>query len=289
MKIAQLIILMRPRQYAKNLFIFFPLFFALKITALDLLAKNVLAFLSFCMIASAVYIFNDYRDIEEDRKHPKKKIRPLAAGTVTVPQAIILAIFLAITGLTIGMYLGLVFTKFLIVYLVMNILYSLWLKKISLIDIFIIGIGFLLRVFSGAVASGMPASMWITIMTFLLALFIALAKRRDDVLLSNSGNEVRKSIRGYNLEFLNAAMTMMAPVILIAYILYTISHDVIERFHNQYLYLTVVFVILGLLRYMQITFVENKSGSPTEILFRDRFIQLSLIGWLATFVILIYL
>ena len=131
-------------------------------------------------------------------------------------------------------------------------------------------------------------SMWIVLMTFLGALFMALAKRRDDVLLAADGKQVRKSIDGYNLEFINSAMMVMASVLIVSYISYTISPEVQSKFDSQNLYFTVFLVILGVLRYMQITFVEEKSGSPTKILLGDFFLQLTIAGWFITFVILIY-
>ncbi|MEL6593165.1 MAG: prenyltransferase, partial [Bacteroidota bacterium] len=132
-------------------------------------------------------------------------------------------------------------------------------------------------------------SMWIVLMTFLGALFLALAKRRDDVLLAEEGNKVRKSIDGYNLEFINGAMMIMASVLIVSYISYVSATEVQENLHSNQLYVTVLFVILGVLRYMQITFVEERSGSPTRILLGDRFIQLTLLGWVLTYVVLIYL
>ena len=147
----------------------------------------------------------------------------------------------------------------------------------------------MIRIFVGSQAGNIRPSMWIIIMTFLLAIFIALAKRRDDVLIYlESGNKARKVIDGYNLEFLNTTMVIMASVVIVSYIMYTISPDVVGRMHSDKLYLTVVFVILGLLRYMQITIVEKKSGSPTEILLKDRFLQISVLGWIITFILLIY-
>ena len=174
-------------------------------------------------------------------------------------------------------------------YFIMNVLYTLRLKHIPILDVTIISIGFVIRIMVGGfvVEGHVHISMWIVLMTFLGALFLALAKRRDDVLLAADGREVRKSIKGYNLEFINGAMMIMASVLIVSYISYTISEDVQQRF-GENLYLTVIFVIVGVLRYMQITFVEEKSGSRTKVLLSDRFVQLTAISWLLQLGLLIY-
>ncbi|OGW37557.1 MAG: prenyltransferase [Nitrospirae bacterium RBG_13_39_12] len=283
------ILLIRPHQYIKNLFIFLPLFFSLKMTDFNLLLKTMMAFIAFSLVASSVYIFNDYHDIEEDRKHPTKKNRPLASGKVSKQFAKILMIILLIFGLAISYLLKSTVFYLILSYFILNLLYTLKLKHIVIIDTFIIATGFVIRIFVGSQTGNIWLSMWIIIMTFLLALFIALAKRRDDVLIYlETGDKTRKIIDGYNLEFLNTSMVIMASVVIVSYIMYTISSDVVSRMHSENLYLTVVFVILGLLRYMHITIVEKKSGSPTEMLLRDRFLQLSILGWIATFILLIY-
>lgn len=172
----------------------------------------------------------------------------------------------------------------LLIYFFLNILYSIKLKHISILDIFIIATGFVLRLFAGSVVTDVELSMWIILLTFLLAIFLALAKRRDDVLLSLGGQETRKNIDGYNLEFVNASMVLMAGVVILSYIMYTISPEVTQRLNSNYLYLTSFFVILGVLRYMQITFVEQDSASPTKILIKDRFLKVTIILWLISFI-----
>ncbi len=283
--------LIRAHQWIKNSFIFLPIFFAVKMENVDLLVRTAIVAACFSMVASAIYIFNDWRDIEEDRQHPEKKKRPLASGAIKVPVALGIMAALAGGG-SIAIYLvqpeALYFT---LVYVGMNLAYSLYLKRVALLDITIIAIGFVLRLKIGAAVGQEETelSMWAILITFLLALFLALAKRRDDVVLAQGGTQVRKSIKGYNLEFINGAMMVMASVTVVAYISYTISEDVTDRFHNKNLFLTVFWVILGILRYMQITFVLGKSGSPTKVLLRDVFLQVILLGWVASFVYLIYL
>ena len=177
----------------------------------------------------------------------------------------------------------------LCIYIALNIAYSFHLKHIAILDVVIIAIGFVLRVFVGATVTGVPISMWIVIMTFLLALFLALAKRRDDVLLFEStGKQMRKVIGGYNLQLIDGAMMIMGSVVIVSYILYTTSAEVMERMGSKHIYLTALFVILGIMRYLQIAFVEIDSGSPTKIVFKDRFMQITIISWLCSFAWIIY-
>ena len=281
--------LMRPHQYIKNLFIFFPLFFALKITDTGLLFNAVIAFISFSLTASAIYTLNDYHDIEEDKQHPKKKYRPLASGMINKSQAIIIMSVLFVSGFTLMAILSLEAAGILLTYVLMNIAYSFYLKHIAILDVVIIAIGFVLRLFIGSVVADIPLSMWIVIMTFLLALFMALAKRRDDVLIYlDTGKKMRKVIDGYNLQFLDTAMAIMASVVIVAYTIYTTSAEIVARVHSEYLYLTALFVILGIMRYLQVAFVLKDSGSPTKIVLKDRFMQFTLVGWIVTFAWILY-
>jgi 4-hydroxybenzoate polyprenyltransferase len=281
--------LLRVHQYLKNLFIFLPLFFSLRIFETDLLMSASLAFAIFSAVASAVYIGNDFRDIEVDRAHPVKKDRPLAAGRVSPRVALTIAAALLVAGLAASWVLSPDMFSLLVLYGILNAAYSIRLKHIPIVDIFAIAVNFVIRIFVGGAVTHVEIYMWIIIMTFLLALFMALAKRRDDVLIfMETERKSRKSIDGYNLTFIDSAMTAMAAVTMVAYIMYTVSPDVITKFGTDKLYLTTAFVILGMMRYMQITFVEEKSGSPTEILLKDRFIQLAILGWIGSFGILIY-
>jgi len=280
---------MRPAQYIKNLFIFLPLFFALKVTNTELFFNAIIAFIAFSLTASAVYSLNDYMDIEEDRKHPKKRNRPLASGAISKPQALMLMAILFTLGFATMALLSLSAAGIMAAYVMMNIAYSLSLKHIAILDVTIIAIGFVLRLFIGSAVTDIPLSMWIVVMTFLLALFMALAKRRDDVLIYlETGKKMRKVIDGYNLQFLDTAMSIMAAVVIVAYTIYTTSNEVTERVHSNYLYLTSLFVILGIMRYLQITFVHLDSGSPTKIVLKDRFMQLTILGWIVTFAWVLY-
>ena len=282
--------LLRIRQYAKNFFIFLPLFFALKIFDVPLFLKALLAFAGFCLIASAVYIINDYKDRIEDANHPIKKFRPIASGKVSPPMALMIMVFVLTAGMMIQAFVGIPVLVLSAIYFLMNLAYSFGLKKIAIIDVFIVAMGFSIRVFVGGSATGIYLSPWIVVMTFLLALFMALGKRRDDFNLTDElGVKIRKSVDGYNLKLLDYSMVLMAAVTLVSYLLYTLSTEVETKFKTTNLYYTSFFVLLGVMRYMQITFVEKKSGSPTDIFLKDRLIQISILGWIILFGALIYL
>ena len=282
--------LLRPKQYIKNIFIFLPLFFTGQVTNTELFVKASLAFVAFSLSASAVYIFNDYEDIKDDRKHPKKKYRPLAAGKISKNTALLLMIILFIIGFTLMAVISLKALVIFSIYVILNIFYSLKLKRIAVLDVTIIAIGFVSRLFVGSFAYEIQLTIWIVIMTFLLALFIALAKRRDDILIFlKSGNKMRKSIDGYNLQLVDGSMMIMSSVVIVAYLLYTTSKEIIEKFQSENLYLTTLFVIFGLMRYLQITLVEKNSGSPTDIILKDVTMQINLVLWISSFVWIIYI
>jgi decaprenyl-phosphate phosphoribosyltransferase len=279
-----IITLMRVDQYIKNVFIFLPVFFSLQLSNTSLILSSFFAFIAFSMVASAVYIINDLHDIDEDSAHPVKKLRPLASGTISKIHAVIIMMVLLLFGILLFLSLSLKATLITVFYFFMNIAYTFYLKRIAIIDINIISIGFVLRLFVGSSVTNIILSKWIIIMTFLLALFLALSKRRDDVIIfSDTGIKIRKSIDGYNLEFLDAAMSIMASIVIVAYTIYTAS------FNSEYLYLTTFFVILGILRYLKIALVHKNCGSPTRIVYGDKFMKLILISWIVSFSIILYL
>jgi 4-hydroxybenzoate polyprenyltransferase len=282
--------LARVSQYVKNGFVCLPLFFSYKLTDWQALRQTGWAFVVFCLVASSVYVLNDLWDVEEDRQHPVKCLRPLCTGDLTTSQAIgFLSLLLVLAGILAVSFLPSSILVILGSYLALNLVYSLLLKHLAVLDVFCIALGFVLRVYAGGVAAGVVVSHWLVAMTFLLALFLALGKRRDDLLQTNTGNSVRKSLDGYNPEFVGLAMGVMAAVIIVAYFLYTISPDTIAKHGTDQLYLTSFWVILGLLRYFQITLVEGRSGSPTTILLKDTFLQITIIFWLLSFFLLHYL
>lgn len=288
--ISQYISLVRPKHWIKNLFIFLPLFFSGEVFNTDKLIGCFAGFIAFSFIASAIYIINDYMDIDADRKHPVKMLRPLASGAVSKKSAITLFIICAALGIGVAAIIKLKFLFVLMIYFVMNLGYSFGLKNISVLDIVLVAMGFVLRIKAGGVIAYVGISQWLMIMVFLLAMFMAIAKRRDDVLLKlQSGHDMRKAIKGYNLEFLNVMLSLFTAIIIMAYIMYTISPEVMERWKTYRLYYTSLFVIVGLMRYLQITFIDKDSGSPTDLLYKDKFLQVTLVLWVISFYTIIYL
>ncbi len=287
----EIIKLLRPKDWAKNLFLFIPAFFAGKIFNLHTIEVLIGGFFAFSFLASSIYIVNDYRDIEDDKKHPVKSKRPLASGKVSKQLALIIA-FLLFSGGAILAYLLDSSGKFLFlsgIYYLLNIGYSFGLKNISILDIMIVAAGFVLRVKGGAVLGEINTTEWLIIMTFLLALFMAIGKRRDDVRIKvSTGTDMRKSIKGYTLEYLNIVLGLVCAIIIVAYINYTVSGALYKEFGHR-LYYTSLFVIAGVLRYLQIIFIDNNSGSPTDILYKDRFIQATLLLWVTSFLVILYL
>ncbi|OGP75608.1 MAG: prenyltransferase [Deltaproteobacteria bacterium RBG_13_58_19] len=281
--------LARPHQYFKNAFVWLPLFFGYKLLDSQAIWLTFWTFLAFCLAASSVYVFNDLKDISEDRQHPVKSCRPLASGAIKPSQAVIfLAILLLLALALVAAFLPPLIFLIMGAYLVLNTVYSLFLKHLAIIDVFCIALGFVLRIFAGGLAAKVPVSHWLVIMTFLLALFLALAKRRDDLLLLAEGHNTRKSLDGYSLEFIQTSMAIMAAVIIVSYILYTVSPETISKHGTDQLYLTSFWVIVGLLRYLQITLVEGRSGSPTEILIKDHLLQAIIVLWLLCFFLPFY-
>ncbi len=287
MALPPLLALLRPHQWIKNAFVAAPLFFTPAAWNAASLLQIVLGVVSFCMLASAVYVLNDYLDREADRAHPSKRTRPLAAGTVSVPLALATGGLLVALGLGLAFWLTPAFGVFALVYLANNIAYSLYLKHQAILDVMSIAFGFVLRVEGGGALIDVTLSAWIVIITGLLALFLAIAKRRDDI-VKKLGSDHRKALDGYSRRFLDASLSLVLGSLLVAYLIYTTDTLVMERLGTDRLYYTAPFVAFGILRYLQITMVEERSGSPTLIVLKDRPIILCVLGWILTFGWLIY-
>lgn len=288
-----LILLIRPQQWIKNFFVFLPFFFGGHLFESKSFLASMVAFISFCFAASSIYCFNDIHDVADDRRHPKKCTRPIASGAVSIKQAygiMILMFLLSIASLIVLPSNLFKTAAVIVIYYVLNIAYCAKLKQFAIIDVCIVAFGFVLRILAGGEATGIALSKWIVLMTFLLTLFLSFAKRRDDVLRMNAtGKAPRKNTIRYNLTFIDQALTITGSVTLVCYIMYTISSDVSDRLHSDYLYLTTVFVLLGILRYIQIAVVDRKSADPTKIALKDRFIQLDVLAWLVAFLFILYL
>ncbi len=287
--------LIRPHQWLKNVFVLIPMFFGGSLLDPEDIRASLLTFLAYSFVASSVYCFNDINDVEADRRHPVKCKRPLASGAVSMGTAWMLMALMFVLAALMTALLGdrghiLKVGGVLLFYYILNICYCAKLKQYAIVDVCIVALGFVLRVLAGGFATDITLSKWLVLMTFLLTLFLSFAKRRDDVLRMNeTGEPPRKNTIRYNLTFINQAITITASVTLVCYIMYTVSPEVVARLGSDLLYLTSVFVLLGLLRYMQITVVDKKSGDPTKIMLRDRFTQLVVVLWALTFLILIYI
>ncbi|WP_303849202.1 decaprenyl-phosphate phosphoribosyltransferase [Apibacter mensalis] len=281
--------LIRIKQWLKNLFVFLPIFFAGKILDLHLLLNSIVAFFSFSFIASSIYIINDYIDIEKDKMHPEKKNRPLAAGKIRINHAIIVFLFLVLASYFMGYIIhswGVILI--ISVYFVMNLAYSFKLKQIAIIDVVIIALGFLLRIYMGGFATNLPITVWAILVTFFLALVMALGKRRGELINVQLTGETRKALDGYNLQFIDIAITMVSTCFVVCYIMYTLDPVIKMNFHYYIVY-TSLFAVIGILRYLQLTFVYNKTESPTKVLYRDLFLQIDLAIWVVMIFILKYL
>ena len=285
--------LTRTKQWIKNMFVFIPMFFGGELFDLHSVWLAVLTFFAFSLVASSIYCYNDIVDIDADRNHPVKCLRPIASGEVSIRLGYILMTLTFCLGMGVLLLLPPeVMSQVMAVivfYYVLNLAYCSKLKQFAILDVCIVAFGFVLRILAGGFACELALSNWIVIMTFLLTLFMSFAKRRDDVLRMNSTGEApRKNTVRYNLTFINQAITITASVTLVCYIMYCVSPEVSERFDTPYLYLTFVFVLLGLLRYIQIAVVDEKSGDPTKIILRDHFSQIIVVAWLLSFLLMIY-
>ncbi|MCU0429554.1 MAG: decaprenyl-phosphate phosphoribosyltransferase [Cytophagaceae bacterium] len=280
--------LLRPSQWIKNLFVFAAIFFGGKGSDMTLMWNVIYTFLGFCLFSSVIYVLNDILDHHEDRQHPQKSKRPIASGKVSVKAAYTLLTLLSLLAIAIGLFLKA--GSILFIYGVLQLGYVFFLKKIALVDITCIASGFVLRVVSGGICTDIVVSEWLLLLTFLLALFIALGKRYDDAKLAEkTGEQIRSSMSGYNIAFLQNAMVLMSGIIVAAYLMYITSAEIKKQFNNQYLVISVLFVVLGILRYLQSAMVFNQTVSPTNLVYKDRLLQACIFLWILFFVWSIYL
>lgn len=282
--------LLRPHQWLKNVFLFLPVFFGNQIMDFQRLLPTFVAFVAFCFLSSSIYCFNDIQDCELDRLHPEKRKRPVASGKVSIRTAYIVMILFYFISSAILLYAGFYEVFYIaLIYYVVNILYCVKLKNVALVDIFIVSSGFVLRLFAGGVASGIELSKWIILMTFLLSLFLAFSKRLDDSrIYVKKLVKMRRNISSYTPEFIQLSLAIICAITIVCYIMYTVDDSVIERVSSDNLYMTSVFVLLGMLRFLQLAVVEMKSCSPTKILIKDHFIQMCITLWIFVFIMILY-
>jgi decaprenyl-phosphate phosphoribosyltransferase len=280
--------LIRIEQYIKNVFVLSPLFFDGAFDDITLFAKTVLAAITFALAASSIYIINDFFDINEDRAHPIKCKRPLASGKIKIKNALLLQMVLMAVSLGSAYWLSIDLFWVICGYIGMNMLYSKWLKHVAILDINIIAIGFVLRLLAGTAVSGIKLSIWILLITYLLALFLAIAKRRTDIVLAKNGHEVRRNIKGYSLKFVDTTLGILASGIIVCYIFYCISPENQLHYHSSWLYVSIVFVINGIFRYLKLALVHGSTYSPTVIVLKDRFLQITILCWVILMGYLLY-
>ena len=277
--------LIRIKQWIKNFVIFLPVFFAGNKIEYSIYINLIQAFIAFSFITSAVYILNDIIDREDDINHPIKKYRPIASNKIKVKVAGFNGVLLGFFGV---LYLLLFENSALVpalLYATLMILYCILFRRIAILDVLVISIGFVLRLFIGGEVASTPISIWIIIMVFLLALFISFSKRRDDLINNNING--RESLKHYNLSFVDTVICILVPVIIVTYILYCTSDYNILRL-GEYLYLTTLFVISGFLRYLQLVFVKNGGGDPVQLFYNDAALKVIVLSWIITFGGLLY-
>lgn len=280
---------MRPRQWAKNVFIFAALVFDGQLSNPQSLLVTMIAFLLFCLASSLVYIVNDLVDIESDRQHPDKRNRPLPSGQLTIKNAVIAAVVLFLLVFPAAFVLSPAFGWIISSYFVLMVMYSLWLKHIPLIDVLVIAAGFVIRVTAGLVIIVTKRfSPWLFVATTFLALFIGLGKRRAEIqLLEAIAGTHRKVLDGYSLELLDQLLTIVLSTTLMTYCLYTFSAEITPGNHRMML--TIPFVIYGLFRYLYLIRIKNIGGAPEEIVLTDRPMQAAVGLWGVTVLIILYL
>lgn len=287
-----LIRLIRPHQWVKNLVVLLPVFFGGALLHIESVYAGLITALCFSFAASSIYCLNDIVDVDDDRRHPVKCHRPLASGAISIAQGYILMFSMFILSMLSTFLLRqsqLETASVILFYWLLNIAYCLKLKQYAIIDVCVVSFGFVLRILAGGYATSIHLSKWIVLMTFLLMLFLSFAKRRDDVVRMNeTGHAPRQNTIRYNLTFINQAITITASVTLVCYIMYTVSPETIQNFHTDYLYLTSVFVLVGLLRYIQIAVVDKRSGDPTKVMLHDRFMQFVVLAFGLAFLFIIY-
>lgn len=288
-KLRLLVEVMRPYQWSKNLFVVIPLLFAKRMFEADALGHSLMAFVVFCFLASSLYIFNDWIDIEEDRAHPLKRNRPLSSGLLPVPFALAASVFLVLGALAIASLVSFQFLFVAVLYFGLTLAYCLSLKRYIILDCIAISSGFVLRVVGGAVAISVVASHWLIACAFLLALFLAFSKRRQElVLLSKDAVGHRAVLGEYTVSFLERANIIVIGAAIVSYALYTVAPETIEKFHTTALIYGAVFVIYGLLRYLALIDHSENGGDPSKMLLRDRPLMITVAAWAVYNAIVIY-
>lgn len=280
---------LRPSQWAKNFFVLAPLVFAHRLTEPAALIRALLAFAAFCAAASAVYLFNDLRDREEDRNHPRKRLRPIASGALGPTTAWLTALVLAAGAAFLGWRLGPGAAGFLAAYVALNLAYSLGMKHVVILDVMTIAMGFVLRVLGGAAAIPVPVSKWLLLCTTFVALFLAFSKRRHEItLLAADAANQRRVLESYSPAFLDQMINVVTASAVVSYALYATAPETVEKFHGDRLVYTLPMVLFGVFRYLYLTYQTPGEKNPTEAILRDPPFLVNVLLWVAAVVWVIY-
>lgn len=284
-----ILIALRPKQWVKNAVLFAGLIFSQNFMNPAKVAVVFSACFIFCIAASSVYLINDALDVDQDRKHPEKKFRPIASGRLSVGFAFVLAGLLMAWSIVMAFILSKGFLFFLSAYLFIEVLYSFYLKDVVILDLFCISAGFLLRVLSGAVVIDVPISSWLLICTIFLSLFLALGKRRGEmVLLKDTASSHRQVLSDYSLSFIDQMITIVTASTVLSYVLYTLSPETVGKFHTKGLLFSATFVIYGIFRYLYLIYQKKEGGAPERLLFSDKPLFASLVFYVIAVVLAIY-
>lgn len=273
---------LRPKQWTKNLVLFAGLIFSQNLGHPVMLLKTILAFLLFCLLSGAVYLFNDLADIERDRLHPQKKLRPVAGGAMSTKAALLLGLGISIFSLAASFYVNTLFGLAALAYFILMLLYSFVLKKLVIIDVFVIAAGFVLRAVAGAEAIAVPISEWLLICVILLALFLALAKRRQEQVEAPGHRTV---LTEYPQKYLDQMISVATAAAVVCYSLYTLSPETVAKFGNGNLKYTIPFVLYGIFRYLYLIYRKEEGQSPELALLADAW----LLGDLVLYVMAVWL
>lgn len=284
-KLKSVIQLLRPKQWIKNLFLFAALLFSKNIDKLPYITAAVYAFLCFCITSSTVYIFNDMLDIEKDRKHPRKRKRPLAAGLISRREARLLMLLMLPAAIGMAFMLNYSFGIIIMVYLLNNLLYTLYVKQLVILDVMSIALGFILRVTGGAVAIEVLISPWLLLCTFLLALFLGFSKRRNELQILQGDSQSHRSIlEHYSLDFIDSMLSIVTASTLISYSLYTFFAS-----EDKYSMVTILFVLYGIFRYQYLIYNKRLGESPEEIVLTDKPLLINILLWILTSIVILYI
>lgn len=281
---------MRPSQWVKNFLIFAGLIFSQNFFSPAFFFKSFFAFVLFCGISSSVYILNDILDLKQDKLHPIKSKRPLASGELSVPFALSFSLFLGIICVALSFLLEINFGLIVVIYFLLNLFYSLYLKQLVILDVMCVAAGFVLRALAGAVVIEVVISSWLVVCTILLALFLGFSKRRHElILLENNATQHRRILAEYSPYFLDQMIAVVTASTVVAYAFYTLSPEVMEKLGTRYMDLTIPFVLYGIFRYLYLIHQKKEGGRPTRMLLTDKPILINVVLWLIAVFLILYL